>query len=109
MSTAPVRSKHDPTATRRRLLRAGRRVFLERGFYGASLETVAHEAGLSKGAVYSRFENKADLFLALLQELNEERRSSISDRLSRVRTADELVDAVKGWWAWRAGQDPAFT
>jgi AcrR family transcriptional regulator len=109
MSTAPARSRHDPATTRRRLLRAARRVFLERGFHGASLEAVAHEAGLTKGAVYSRFENKGDLFLALLQELNEERRSSVSERLSRVKTADELVDAVKGWWAWRARQDPAFT
>jgi len=109
MRTSPARPKRDTAATRRRLLRAARTVFLERGFHGASLEAVAREAGLTKGAVYSRFENKADLFLALLQELNEERRASISERLSRAKTADELVDAVKSWWAWRAGQDPAFT
>jgi len=54
--------------TRRRLLDAARRVFLRRGFAGASLDMVVREAGLTKGAVYSRFRSKADLFLALLDE-----------------------------------------
>jgi AcrR family transcriptional regulator len=59
--------------TRRALLDAARRVFLERGFHGASLDAVADDAGLTKGAVYSRFDGKADLFLALLEERIEER------------------------------------
>ena len=57
--------------TRERLLAAARRVFAERGYYGASLEAVAEEAGLTKGAVYSRFDSKADLFLAFQEERNE--------------------------------------
>ena len=54
--------------TRRRLLDAARRVFVRRGFHGSSLDLVADEAGFTKGAVYSRFDSKADLFLALLEE-----------------------------------------
>lgn len=54
--------------TRRRLLDAARRVFLRRGFHAASLDLVAEDAGFTKGAVYSRFRSKADLFLALLEE-----------------------------------------
>jgi AcrR family transcriptional regulator len=41
--------------TRQRLLAAARRVFPERGFYGTSLEAVAEEAGLTKGAVMADF------------------------------------------------------
>src|SRR5262245_30975599 len=62
------RREEQAAATRRRLLDAARRVFRRRGFHGASLDLVAVEAGFTKGAVYSRFRSKADLFLALLEE-----------------------------------------
>jgi AcrR family transcriptional regulator len=48
-------------------------VFLERGFHAASLDAIAEEAGFSKGVVYSQFESKADLFLALLEQRIDER------------------------------------
>ena len=49
------------------VLAAARRVFLARGYHGATLEQIADEAGFSKGVVYSQFESKADLFLGLLE------------------------------------------
>ena len=52
--------------TRELLLDAAIEVFAQRGYHGASLEDVAAAAGFTKGAVYSNFETKADLFLALL-------------------------------------------
>ena len=55
------------------MLAAARRAFLARGYHGASLEQIADEAGFSKGVVYSQFESKADLFLALLEQRIEER------------------------------------
>ena len=48
------------------VLAAARRVFLERGYSGATLEAIAEDAGFSKGVVYSQFAGKPDLFLALL-------------------------------------------
>jgi AcrR family transcriptional regulator len=45
---------------------AARRVFLAKGYSGATLEAIAEEAGFSKGVVYSQFDSKADLFLTLL-------------------------------------------
>jgi AcrR family transcriptional regulator len=48
------------------VLTAAKRVFLDRGYAGATLEAIAEEAGFSKGVVYSQFAGKADLFLALL-------------------------------------------
>jgi AcrR family transcriptional regulator len=41
------------------VLAAARRVFLARGYHGATLEQIADEAGFSKGVVYSQFESKA--------------------------------------------------
>jgi len=55
------------------VLDAARQVFLARGYHGATLEQIADEAGFSKGVVYSQFESKADLFLALLEARIEER------------------------------------
>ena len=52
---------------------AARRAFLAHGYHGASLEQIADDAGFSKGVVYSQFESKADLFLALLEDRIEER------------------------------------
>ncbi len=60
-------------ANRALVLAAARRVFLARGYHGATLEQIAEEAGFSKGVVYSQFESKADLFLALLEARVEER------------------------------------
>lgn len=54
--------------TRDALIGAAAKVFLARGFRGASLREIASEAGLTTGAVYSNFDGKADLFLAVLEE-----------------------------------------
>ena len=64
---------------------AARRMFLARGYHGASLEQIADEAGFSKGVVYSQFESKADLFLALLEQRIEERAGE------NARFVEELV------------------
>ena len=57
--------------TRAYLLEAAAEVFARRGFHGASLDEVADAAGFSKGAVYSNFKSKEDLFLALVRQRQE--------------------------------------
>jgi AcrR family transcriptional regulator len=52
--------------TRGELIAAARRVFMLRGFHGASLDEIAEEAGYTKGAVYSNFADKDALYLAVL-------------------------------------------
>jgi AcrR family transcriptional regulator len=54
--------------TRARLLEAAASVFARRGFHVATLEEVAAEAGFTKGAIYSNFDSKDGLFLALVDE-----------------------------------------
>jgi AcrR family transcriptional regulator len=65
---------------------AARRVFLARGYHGATLEQIADEAGFSKGVVYSQFQGKADLFLALLEARIEERARE------NARLAEEMAE-----------------
>src|SRR3954466_1955281 len=54
--------------TRAALLDAAARVFVERGFAGTSVEAIAADAGYTRGAFYSNFATKEELFVALLQE-----------------------------------------
>src|SRR5690242_11786233 len=52
--------------TRADLVTAAREVFMRRGFHAASLEEISEQAGYTKGAVYSNFAGKDELFLAVL-------------------------------------------
>jgi len=62
-SVAP--SNRRRAASRAALLDAAATVFARDGFHRATLDAVAAEAGLTKGAVYSSFDGKDDLFFAL--------------------------------------------
>ena len=63
--------------TRTCLVHAAAKVFTRRGYDRASLDEVAEEAGFTKGAVYSNFKGKEDLFLATIDAHFEERLESI--------------------------------
>ena len=63
--------------TRGCLVKAAAKVFSRRGYEKASLDEVAEEAGFTKGAVYSNFKGKEDLFLATIDAHFEERLQSI--------------------------------
>ena len=64
--------------TRSTLIDAAADVFAKRGFPAASLEEIAETAGFTRGAIYKNFENKEELFFAVI-----ERR--IDAQLSRFR------------------------
>lgn len=51
---------------RLQILAGARQVFLDRGFDGASMGDIARAAGVSKGTLYVYFQNKEDLFAALV-------------------------------------------
>jgi len=53
--------------TQARLLNAAEEVFVRDGYEGAQLDEIAAVAGRSKGAVYTHFKSKEDLFLALFE------------------------------------------
>jgi TetR/AcrR family transcriptional repressor of mexJK operon len=50
-----------------RLLDVATRLFMERGFDGTSIDAVAEAAGVSKPTVYARYQDKRDLFAAVLR------------------------------------------
>ena len=70
--------------TRSRIRAAARRVFAEKGYAGASLDEVAANAGLTKGAIYWYFASKSEVLLTLMEE-------------SRKRQAHTLPAAIRRW------------
>lgn len=75
--------------TRQRLLDAAVATFSQRGYHAASVEEIAEAAGFSKGAVYSNFASKEELFLALLDQHFEREIQSWGDPASDVCMGDE--------------------
>jgi AcrR family transcriptional regulator len=91
---------------RRALLDAAREAFVRDGFHGASLDVVADAAGLTKGAVYSRFESKADLFLALLEERISERVAQVESVVGTGSTEDDVAAVTRQYLSIMRGQMP---
>jgi len=79
---------------RRRLLEAATRVFARRGYAEATLEEVAAEAGFSKGAVYSNFASKEEVFYALLRERVAERVEKVHHAIESASTLQEMGAAA---------------
>lgn len=59
------RTKEQAQETREQLLDAAERVFHAKGVARATLDEIAREAGLTRGALYWHFSNKAELFAAM--------------------------------------------
>ncbi|WMX48407.1 TetR/AcrR family transcriptional regulator [Streptomyces roseicoloratus] len=70
--------------TRAALLRAALETFAEHGFHATSIEQICERAGFTRGAYYSNFASKEELFLALFDEHG--------DRI--VRRLAEAIDAL---------------
>jgi AcrR family transcriptional regulator len=96
MTFEPLTAERRRQQTREYLLQAAATVFAERGFYGASLDEVAAAAGFTKGAVYSNFKNKDDLFLALIEAAYSREMAALHDVIagSEVPPEARLGDFV---------------
>jgi TetR/AcrR family transcriptional regulator, transcriptional repressor of aconitase len=64
--------------TRAKLMAVGREHFLRYGLGGAVAEKIAEDAGYSRGALYSNFDGKEDLFLAVIREEQDRRKEAFT-------------------------------
>ena len=85
---------------------AGDRLFREQGFHDTSLDQVASAAGYTKGAVYSNFASKEDLFLAIFERRVEEALEHVARVLEALGeqgpaelTRRNLAAPDRGWMA----------
>ncbi len=64
------RTKQEAAITREKILHAALSVFSNKGYSATTLEDIAHEAGVTRGAVYWHFGGKAELYKSLLREFS---------------------------------------
>jgi len=63
------KTKAEALETRTLLIDAAERVFHERGVSRTSLQDIAAAAGLTRGAMYWHFKDKADVFIAMMDRV----------------------------------------
>lgn len=84
--------------TRSQVLDAAERIFPRRGYRLASVEEVAEEAGLTTGAVYSNFDSKADLYLALNERMMERHAAELEAMVASGTTPEaQIEEAGRAW------------
>jgi len=93
VATARLTREQSKAQTRERLLDAARKVFAQRGYHGAAVEEIAAEAGYSTGALYSNFDGKQDLFLALMDRVIDAHTSEIAEA---VRERTSISERARG-------------
>ena len=62
------RGRPKDAGKRKDIMDAARRLFLQHGFHGTSMDALAKEAGVSKATLYSHFEDKDALYRALIND-----------------------------------------
>src|SRR2546429_2836238 len=87
-----TRTKHDlrSEATRRRLVSAARTLFGGRGYADVGTEEIVRAAGVTRGALYHEYRDKADLFAAVAEEVEAE----IAERIAGAAGAGAEADPV---------------
>lgn len=81
-------------SSRERLLDGAVRVFARRGYRGASMNEIAAEAGLSKGALYWNFASKEELFFDLLDERAGRRLEAVVGLAGSASSEQDIPDEV---------------
>lgn len=85
-------SKRSKVNTRARLLDAAYEVFADVGFEAATVDQVCNAAGFTRGAFYSSFDSKVELFYALWAK---RARRVLDDLSSMVAQLDEAPEAME--------------
>ena len=81
--------------TRQQILSAAQSLFARQGYDSATMEQIARSAGLTKGAVYYFFKNKAELFCTIVDEgifyIGEQCRSILEAARSSREIAEDVI------------------
>ncbi len=100
MTTAHERKQQERHARRRKIQRAARTVFAEKGYAKTSIEQIAREASLSVGAIYLYFRSKEDLYISLLEETLELFDTELG--AIRARAESNPAEGLKSAWNFLA-------
>jgi AcrR family transcriptional regulator len=89
-------------AARDRLLRAGKRLFGEKGYFETNIHEVTGAAGLSVGAFYTHFASKEAFYAEIIAMVGHEVRAFIARNLPAgdARPLNRLERELRGLWLW---------
>ena len=102
---APTRARRQ-AQTRAELVAAAERLFVSQGFHATTLDAVADAAGYTKGAVYSNWSGKEDLFLAVYEQRVGRFLPRLREALATARDAREGMLAVLATHRSQQDQEP---
>ena len=94
--------------TRQKVLDAARGLFAERGYEPATIRDIAKGAGMSTGAVFANFQDKAELFEAVLTEDMAGLAEVMQNGAGDGSTRDRLVNALTAGYHGSIDQLPLF-
>jgi len=106
--TARLTRKEQQARTRSTLLQSATRLLACKGLHHASIDDIASDAGFTKGAFYANFDNKEELFLAMLDQHFADRLAAI-ERLTSgegdvaqqaERVGQDFIEALRGDEDW---------
>ena len=89
------KTKEDAELTRQRIINAAREVFLVRGVSKSTLEHIATQAEVTRGAVYWHFKNKTDIFHAIRDQVFLPLIDRMDDTLNIESSDDALTQIEK--------------
>jgi AcrR family transcriptional regulator len=94
-------------ATKDALVRAARPLFAAHGFAGVRTEAIVNAAGVTRGAMYHQFADKAELFAAVFEAVDAEVSERIGAAVLGAGAADPIEAMKRGAHAWlEACADP---
>ncbi|WP_025598654.1 TetR/AcrR family transcriptional regulator [Burkholderia sp. WSM2230] len=85
--------------TRQRLLDAAQAIFMKKGFVAASVEDIAGAAGYTRGAFYSNFRSKNELFLELLRRDHETMQAGLRAIFEDAATREQMEERVMHYYS----------
>ena len=101
------RRQESKQRTRERVLSAGRELFAEVGYEAATVRDIAKRAGMSTGAVFANFTDKADLFESVTVTQAETLLDAMREAAAVSGPAEaRLASVIRGAYAQWAGNPP---
>ncbi len=88
------RTKEEAARTRARLLKAALSVFASRGYAATTLEDIALQAGVTRGAIYWHFQNKAELYDCLLVEYSARGNAIVGQAISEGGNFRDILKRI---------------
>lgn len=84
-----------------RLIAAAERLFIRKGFDDASVGEISETAGYSRGAFYSNFDDKEQVFLAVIDRRRPQVLKALDDIFQQISEPAERIAAVREWFSYQ--------